>query len=686
MKHQLFLSQTPSPHSQRGIATILIVVLIGVALTATAMSIMHSIRSTQEKHIAVHAATNAQVGAWAGVEAFRRYLATLDGATLDTGLPAEMSLTLGTGGDSYGSMAVKDVFVTDAGDSYRVKATIINTLDAARASAAVGVVYEVGKVDDCPGCVMLTAALDFHDDLIVGGGISITMPDDALPTINVDGDVEMMNLAPMSLGVLNSTGSVSLDSNMRVAEINSNDNVRLTGDARADKVTTRGTVFTDGSGGARIIWANGSVTLGGTYRSDAVNSRSNVSINRGQHGDVKTIGNVTVGAATKIDEVQTKADTIINNNAEVTRIIGEGNLRCGPLAREWSNFTSISINGIVDPSCHVALQKSNANDGSASTGASNSVTEMNEVAEITIPRMVVDVWTLKQYANYVFEWDSSVNRTKVTVKDIGEVPDGEYWVGNYADNKRDYLCKTFVDGKCATPAATLQSCIGHSEYNNCLTPAYNTTNKTWTFDGKHALPGVLWFKGNVYLNNGYNYSTVLATGDVKTGGQMRIESVNYAGFNAMCKAEGIDGTYKTTFEDQFPKNLCNMAEGKYIPMDVGNIAIAAGGYDPADNGTYSGGNIDVGANNKIYGVVLAGDYLETGGQTEIYGYVSAAVQGERGANTNKLGGSTTLDLTHGNENYDPAKVPDMAGGACPDCDDVGGSETGTTKVLWSKYL
>lgn len=699
MKYQR-LNQSGFPKKERGIATILVVVLVGVALTASAMGIMHSLRATQEKQVAIHAVTHAQTGVWAGAEAFRRYLGTLTPADI-LALKSTMTLQVGNGAD-FGSMSLQNVDVDDLADSYKVTATIVNAHGNARASAAVQVVYEVEKVETCPGCVKLTAALDFHDDLDVGGGITITMPAGVKPTINVDGDVSMMNLAPMSLGILNTTGSVRLDSNMRVDEIYSNGNVSLTGDARALKVTTRGTVTTAGSGGAQVIWANGAVSLVGVYRSDAVNTLSTITVSSATHGLLKAQGNVTARDGAGIESVQTRGDLIVNagtSNPLVTTTVAHGNLSCTPAT--WSNFTSVSLNGVVNPGCAGPLALSNlVTPTKVLKNQSNSVTVMSEIPPITIPRMVVDVWTLKQYANYVFEWDSSKNRTKVTVKNIGAVADGEYWIGKYADNQQDYLCKTFdAGGKCLTPTAALQTCIGHSEWNPCLTPAYDTTNKTWTFDGKSALPGVLWFKGNVNLNNGYNYSTVLATGNVITGGQMRIQSVNYAGFDPICKAtpsadypDGYAGdtaaknNFKTLFADQYPKNLCDMTALKYKPMDVGNIAIAAGGYDPAGAGAYSGGDINLGANNGVYGIVLAGNYLITGGDTKIYGHVSAAVQGTKGIKDNKLGGSTTLDLTRGNQNYDPGKVPDMTGGACPNCEGLNDAEPGETKLLWSKYL
>ena len=71
-----------SPRHQRGITTILTMLLVGLGLTATTMGVMHSVKSTQQKQLAVHAATHSQAGAWVGVEIFRRYLNSIDEATL----------------------------------------------------------------------------------------------------------------------------------------------------------------------------------------------------------------------------------------------------------------------------------------------------------------------------------------------------------------------------------------------------------------------------------------------------------------------------------------------------------------------------------------------------------------------------------------------------------------------------
>lgn len=695
MKPQPTFSQISRPSSQRGIATVLIVILIGVALTATAMSIMHSTRSTQEKQVAVHAATNAQNGAWTAVEAFRLYLNSLTAPDVDA-LSGNMSLSIGD--DAYGNMSIQNIEVTTVANSRQVKATVVNTRSDARSSAALDVVYEVSFPAASESECGTAGVICMKRSLEALGQITFTLPLGTKPNIYVEGNVSMMNVGDMSLGILRSTGTVNLDSNMRVDEIYSNGDVSLTGDARTDKVTTRGTVTTGGSGGARIIWANGAVTLNGTLRTDAANSLSTISVNPATptvtHGLLKAKENVTVGKFPKIESIQTKRNVVIDadaNNPLVSSIIAERNLKCTPAS--WSNFTSVILNGVVDAACTAPLDLSKLEpQTTVLTNQSASISVMNEIQPIFVPSLIVDVWTLKQYANYIFEWDSEKTRTKVTVNNISGVPNGSvFWVGDYpsvggAPPHMSYLCNAFDGaGNCTAPAAkNLGLCVAHSPWNGCF--SYNTGTKTWKFNDINNVPGILWFDGNVDLNNGSSYSTILATGNVTlTSGLVRLYSVNYAGFDIMCKANGVSATYKSMFEDQIPTNLCDMAQQKYIPLDVGNIGIAAGGFNPADNGDFSGGIVNVGANNKIFGMVLAGDNLVSGGQTEIYGQVTAAGQNIESTQGNFLGGNTTLDMTRGSETYNPSKIPDMSGGAGPSLPPPPTPPSGA-RLLWSKYL
>lgn len=677
-------SKTASYNQQRGIATVLVVVLVGIALTATSLGLLHSIRNSQEKQVAVHAATNAQLGAWAGAEAFRSYLSQMDVAGIEA-MAGEFNINFA--GD-YGNITARNINVTLEGDIYKVAADIVNVHPAARASSALGVVYAVSALD-CQNCIQLEVALDFHDDLDVGGDIDFTPPSGQKTRINIDGNLTAMSVNMRNVSSVYATGAVNLHSAVNVEEIYSNLDVDLGGAAWADKVTTRGNVITRDGAGAGIVWANQNVTLGGSLISSYVNSRAHIQINSGGHGDFKTGGTIeaaVTGGSAVLNDLKAVGDITITNNALVVNdIVGEGNVNCPNPG--WTSFNSISINGTLSGCTNNATELARTTQN-----ASNVIDVMEEVAPVEIPRMVVDVWTLKEDANYVFQWDSAKNATKVSVKNINGITDGDYYIGDYSGPAKSYICEEVnSSGACTAPASPIGAiCIGHSLYNSCL--SYDVASEKWTFNGTSAAPGIMWFEGNVLLDNGYNYTTILATGNVSTGGQFRGVSLNYGGYEGTCRANGpgipssMKPYYTALFLNRYPTQLCDIGAGEYISKPIGNIAIAAGGYNPDDSGAYSGGDVSLGASNEVYGSILAGGYLETGGSTRVFGYVTAAAQGVRGSKDNALGGNTQIDLTHSNDDYDPTIVPDMTNGACPDCEGLGPDSAERSRILWSRYL
>ncbi len=59
------------PRRQRGVATLLIVLVVGLAVSVTVAATVYSLRGTQAKQLTTHSATAAQAAAWRGVEALR---------------------------------------------------------------------------------------------------------------------------------------------------------------------------------------------------------------------------------------------------------------------------------------------------------------------------------------------------------------------------------------------------------------------------------------------------------------------------------------------------------------------------------------------------------------------------------------------------------------------------------------
>jgi hypothetical protein len=293
----------------------------------------------------------------------------------------------------------------------------------------------------------------------------------------------------------------------------------------------------------------------------------------------------------------------------------------------------------------------------------------------------VDVYALKEAANYVFEIDANGKR-KVTVRNVSGITDGTYFLGDYENSgNKDYLCTAVrSNGNCTSPATPYRTlCQGYSEYNGCF--QYNPGTQTWTISGKSMAVGTAWFAGNLLVNDGTYINTFLSTGTISTGGSLKVFSPNYVGYTPMCTDSRSAAPYGIAIDyrlsDLYPTDLC--VSGAYVKSALGSTALMAGGY--GSPGSYSGGNISVGSSNTIYGNVAAGGLLDTTGNTTIIGVVVVAnMANAAGTGTTNWTGSTTFDLRDLPSTFTPGTLPCMTPGGC-------GEGSGTTaRVKWSMFL
>src|SRR5690554_2138162 len=60
--------------NQNGVATVLMVILIGISIMTVTVTMARSYLSKKESNVAAHAQVNSQIMSWAGVNAFRQYI------------------------------------------------------------------------------------------------------------------------------------------------------------------------------------------------------------------------------------------------------------------------------------------------------------------------------------------------------------------------------------------------------------------------------------------------------------------------------------------------------------------------------------------------------------------------------------------------------------------------------------
>ncbi|MCD9088306.1 hypothetical protein [Stenotrophomonas sp. SY1] len=194
-KNRFFPSTFSPPRRQRGIATVLIVLLVGLAVSVTVAATIYALRGTQSQQLTTHSATAAQAAAWRGVEALRLYLLQVEKTVWPGWVGTDAKPVSG-----MGALGVKQAVVTtveSAGsEHYRVTARVTGEagVGSALTTATVEVIYDVAPGSGSPAtpeiCHSLpNAPMVFNGNLnYSGGSLEVVNPVD-YENIVVAGDL-----------------------------------------------------------------------------------------------------------------------------------------------------------------------------------------------------------------------------------------------------------------------------------------------------------------------------------------------------------------------------------------------------------------------------------------------------------------------------------------------------------------
>jgi hypothetical protein len=705
------------PARQKGIASLMVILLTGMTLTIASLGMMYMVQGTQERQLAVHATTPAQLKAWTGVELLRQFLTNRSTEDLEKLAVGEISVGGATG------IKVQLVSKTKPqSEHYRIVADI--TGKAADSTAIVQAVYNVQPLDyvsSGPGATAggatsapapstpapIPPLVRINTDLDLSGSVSFEGP--LAASVSVKGKVNLSGNVE-GLDAINSTGDITIGSSVSVSSLTTNGNVILEGNGSALTVSAVKNVTIKNSASAGTITANGEVNMEGRQVS-VVNATGAVTVKSGSittvatQGDVNwyskdsaktinangkvtyfgsnngtaitSIGDVVLDAGGNVQTVRTQGNTVVTQSEITNRLDGQG-----ALVATASSIASGTVGGTptVDKASKVnVIQTPNYK-------VSITPVSVPTVETTVVETSKVDAYQLRNSANYIFEMTADRKR-QVTVRQVNGIKDGVYYLGNYpASGGRgylDFLCTAVnAQGMCTAPLMPDRTlCQGETTYNSCVT----FSNGTWSLSGWSLAPGILWFAGNVQAGNGTYYNSVIATGNISSSGSNKTIAVNYAGYGPVCtqtrRAEDRIPA-NTDLKGLYPINLCDMTQGVYKPFSVGNVAFLAGGYP---NGTFSGGTVTLGSNNDVYGSVVAGNNIETVGNTRIHGTITSASQG---GGIQKIGGATSIDTTAWPSTFSPEQAPGNAPAGSEASEgmyDIGRTQP-TVEVVWTRYL
>ncbi|MDC6171072.1 hypothetical protein [Paucibacter sp. XJ19-41] len=595
-------SKTPySPRSQRGVASVLFMMLLGLGLAGLVFGAVYAVSGSQSQTRTVHAQTQAQLKAWGGAEALRQYLYQL-GAAKSAELEADSAVAF-TGLDGV-SAGIRAVSAADPDCEGATKVAAQVTGSSGGANALLALVYcASGK----PG----------------GGGSSGSDAINIKGNLDLSGDLQVLGDDKARLivdGKVSGAGSLNGINHLYAA-----DSVTLGGSTSIATVFSEGSITLSGSGSYNKLSAMKDITLKGGVSAGTLMANGAVSLKSNQVVAVSAIGDVQLGGA-RVSMLKTQGNASGNN----ARITAE--------ALVQGSYSEESDGAVASGQYGQSLTTPKENKQVSMTRVAGLRVALTALTPTTISSPRIDAYEYRAASNYQFERDAD-NRTVVTVSQVSGIPDGRYFLAGSGANQ-DWLCSS---ASYAAASCVAKICAGHSNYNSCL--SYDTVSQTWTLAGTSMAPGVAWFKGNLVAGQGDYANSFIATGDIKTAGNNTTEALNYAGYAKVCN--------NSLFAGLAPRGYCSSGSAELKPQPLGNIAFAAGGYIGA---SYSGGRIDLTAANHVYGDVLAGDLLLTGGNTTVHGHVVAARMGNHGGN-NAFGASTKIDLRNLPSSFKPGENP-----------------------------
>ncbi|WP_313072128.1 hypothetical protein [Melaminivora sp.] len=155
---------------QRGIATVLIVLLVGLTLTAGVLGTVAHVRSLQEQDVATHAQTQAQVKAWLGADLVRQYLERLQQQGQFENLKAQGAAVLTFAGGVDAGVLGAEITKFAADGSVHVQVTGVGAPGTrAEARSVLQVVYDIEQARTAAPAQPLASAV-FRGDVNISGG------------------------------------------------------------------------------------------------------------------------------------------------------------------------------------------------------------------------------------------------------------------------------------------------------------------------------------------------------------------------------------------------------------------------------------------------------------------------------------------------------------------------------------
>ncbi len=376
---------------QQGMATILLVLLIGITVMLITASVARALMTKKEAATAAHAQTNAQILGWSGVSAFREFLVQTGGSTfegLDT-LKAhgyEKTLTTSNGN----TVKAKNIIVTGcatATAACSVTADIYANNSKAKAGTTITVVYELNIVNNTVTVTEPTIKASLGGDTYFHGGtIRAEGPSPSAVVLNIDGKLEIdtdFTLENISSLTFNVDGDVRIVcshlkagcSQFHNVDINAKGNVHISDDI-VSAYTNLGNIY-----------AEGNVTLQTHINAKNIYSLGNVNISlQSTAQDIQAVGDVTIFDRSHVGHISSNRNVEVNTNSSASSVRALG-------------YVWMHTNGVINGDVYARgdYKTSTGNDtvrvGSLRSEVTGTIYAHGDVSIPVMPARARDIYT-----------------------------------------------------------------------------------------------------------------------------------------------------------------------------------------------------------------------------------------------------------------------------------------------------
>jgi hypothetical protein len=732
-------------------------ILVGFSITAMGVALMFNVQNAQDKQLTAQAQVGVQNLAWAGSETIRQVLMAMPLEVINV-LPLNDELTaLDTSNVAglQGRLTPTIISRVDVPAANGVAKHTAITVDLASVNetAQVGTTLQMvyGIFNSAAPLLPSLNPITFYHDAGLEGRVNFRNIAPGGETLTVKGSVTFTSQVT-GVNTVRATGDVTINNpGVVLKDVYANGTVTVSGDGKIlDKlVGLAGVNLIQGFAGS--VYSNGNINYttaaplsGGSNIVSAVAARGAVTINN-QNNLI-------------FNEVNSLLTTSLSGCSAGTcfkRVEATGRLTLYPPTLE-RGYSRAGITCSPPPPGPVPanLQPSIEAVAPSFTGCANSVANSKfrtstpsvkvilQLPPVEMTPLNIDVWDHQANANYFIRYDGS--RSLVTVKNVkrgSTALNGEFEL--VRSGALGYLCPLNASG------VQIIGCLTNPSKNvfctdNCWTvqgggSTAGAAPNTFLLEG-HVAPGVIFFDGNLSLKmTKLSPASFLAAGFIKTEGNTgKSLALNFAGPSGGTEAGtalgGVCSNLANAQLNLIPTNFCQTPYNSTAAGNLGNVALMAGGkrrtvvttsatYQSSDRASetttgnittritpnagtgitltevityqaYKGGDIQLAADNVIFGSIMAGNMLKTEGTSTIYGYiVSSALarstsggggtvynDGGLGLTQNRLTAATNIDHSINPQYYEGKTLPGVSSGP------PAASGPNDVRVLRSRYL